>query len=55
VIFGGVPVLGDKNCHGLGKRERGEEEKKRKKDAMKRYCFVDRRMSPPSLCDVLNE
>jgi len=29
--------------------------RKEKKDAMKRYCFVDGKMSPPSLCDVLNE
>jgi hypothetical protein len=51
VVFGGVPVLGDENCHGLGKKEREEGRKERKRWGQ-RYYFVEGRMPRPRLCDV---
>jgi hypothetical protein len=50
VIFGRVPVLGDENCHGLGKRGKGKEkrEKKERRERENR-CFVDGEMRPPRM------
>jgi hypothetical protein len=45
VIFGGVPVLGDKNCHGLGKRER-EEKKEKKERCDEKVLFCGRKDVP---------
>lgn len=56
MIFGEVPVLSDENCHGLGKRGKGEREERKEREKRKAEQMLCRRGDGPAvLCDVLNE